>query len=340
MAAVLFLCAFSGCAPRPPAAVHEVQFFAFGTLVELSIVTPEAGVAKEAEGQVRSLFDTLHRELYPWAPGALAGTNGALEGGRPAAAASWLRALIRRAQALSERSGGRFNPAIGRLVELWGFHRDEPRAAPPAAERIAALVAAAPNMEDLSFVGDTLQGRNPALMLDLGAYAKGYAVDRAIARLKRLGAVGGLVNAGGDLRAFGARGARPWRIGIRHPRGPGVIAALEIDGAEAVSTSGDYERFFMHRGRRYHHILDPKSGYPAAGAIAATVVHRRGAVADAAATALVVAGRREWREVARRLGIDKAMLIDAEGFIHLTPELRARLQFQVEPARSLLEASS
>jgi thiamine biosynthesis lipoprotein len=140
-----------------------------------------------------------------------------------------------------------------------------------------------------------------------------------------------IVNAGGDLRAIGTHGDRPWRIGIRHPRADGVIASVELGRDESVFTSGDYERYFLFRGKRYHHILDPRTGYPARGTASVTVISRDPGAADAAATALVVAGPDEWQAIAWSMGIRNVMLIDHQGRAHVTPSMAKRIRFEVEP---------
>jgi len=183
-------------------------------------------------------------------------------------------------------------------------------------------------MEDLIIDQQTLRGNNPALQMDLGGFAKGYAVDRAIERLQALGIRNAIVNAGGDLRAIGRHGKRPWHIGIRHPRKPGIIAAVDVQGDESVFTSGNYERFFDYQGVRYHHIIDPRSGYPARGTLSVTVIHPDAGTADAAATALFVAGPKGWRQVARRMGLQQVMLIDSEMRVHITPAMRKRVFFK------------
>jgi thiamine biosynthesis lipoprotein len=114
-----------------------------------------------------------------------------------------------------------------------------------------------------------------------------------------------------------------------------VLATLELSEDESVLTSGDYERFFMYDGKRYHHIMDPRTGYPAQGAMAATVICRGAAEGDAASTALVVAGPTEWQAVARDMGMGQAMLIDSLGRIHLTEALRPRLRFTTDPERGI-----
>jgi thiamine biosynthesis lipoprotein len=127
--------------------------------------------------------------------------------------------------------------------------------------------------------------------IDLGSIAKGYAVDRCVALLESLGAAAGLVDAGGDLRTFGQKpGGEPWRVGLKDPRVPdSVVTVFELtDGA--VATSGDYERYFTIDNVRYHHILDPKTGFPATGSCSVTVISREACDADAIATAAFVMG--------------------------------------------------
>ena len=140
--------------------------------------------------------------------------------------------------------------------------------------------------------------------------------------LRARGIHNAIVNAGGDLRAIGTHGARPWHIGIRHPRKDGILASIDSAGDTSIFTSGDYERLFEVNGKRFHHILDPRTGYPATGTVAVTVVHENGAIADAAATALFVAGPADWADIARQMGIDRVMLVDSEGTIHMTPAMR------------------
>ncbi|NNJ95529.1 MAG: FAD:protein FMN transferase, partial [Halobacteria archaeon] len=101
-----------------------------------------------------------------------------------------------------------------------------------------------------------------------------------------------------------------------------IIASIDTDGDDSVFTSGDYERLFSVEDVRYHHILDPRTGYPANGSSAVTVVHDNAAIADAAATALFVAGPDEWQSIAERMGIERVMLVDRDGVIHLTPAMR------------------
>jgi len=213
-----------------------------------------------------------------------------------------------------------------RLIALWGFHDEnfEPRLPDPQA--IRALVAANPRMTDLELDGNRVRSRNPAVQLDFGGFAKGYTVDEVIEALRRGGAEHAVVNAGGDLRAIGRHGDRPWRIGIRHPRADGVLGMIEVSGDESVFTSGDYERYFIWEGRRYHHIIDPRTGYPATGSRSVTVIDSDATTADAAATALFIAGPEGWYEIAKRMGLGYVLLVDSEGVMHMNPAMQSRIE--------------
>lgn len=332
--------ALAGC-NRYNDADYQEEFLAFGTLVSVTLHGVDRALADKAIASVREDLNYMHDAWHPWQPGPLGRVNQLLPlQGRFSMAPS-LHPVIVQSIELSRQSGGLFNPAIGELVKLWGFSQDEPPSGPPPdARAIAELVARQPSMDDLIVDGITLQATNPALQLDFGAFAKGYGVDRVIEHLRELGVKNAIVNAGGDLRAIGAKGVRPWRIGIRHPRGQGVLASVEVSGDESVFTSGDYERFYEYEGKRYHHIIDPRTGYPARGVVSVTVVHRSAAVADAAATALFVAGPEDWKAVAEAMGVTQVMLVDEAGQVHMSPAMAARIHFETQPGKVIVEQAS
>jgi len=325
------VCLLAAC-NRAGDPVYRDQFFAFGTLIDLSLHGVDTPRAEQASRALEQAFTQMHSDWHAWQPGALQQANAGLAAHGQASVDPAMAALIQEANRLSTLSNGLFNPVIGRLVALWGFHNDEPpQGPPPAADRIRQLVEQAPASTDVRVDDGQIRSRNPAVRYDLGAFAKGHAIDRGIEQLEELGILNAIINAGGDLRAIGRHGNRPWRIGIRDPRKPGVLASIELAGDESVFTSGDYERFYEHEGRRYHHIIDPRSGYPAGATVSATVIHPVAATADAAATALFVAGPDAWPAIARQMGVKYVMLVDREGRIHLNPAMQARLKFESEP---------
>jgi thiamine biosynthesis lipoprotein len=167
---------------------------------------------------------------------------------------------------------------------------------------------------------------NPAVQLDFGGVAKGYAIDIACDLLRDMGIENSIVNAGGDLKTLGAHGERAWRIAIRSPGG-GVVGSLEAGRDEAIFTSGNYERFRQDNQTRYPHILDPRNGWPVRELASVTVVTREGLLADAAATALIVAGLEDWSSVARALDLDQVLMVDESGTVWVTEKMRARMSF-------------
>jgi len=322
----------TGCSEPPR--LHQEKILVFGTWVELALWGVDDTTVARAKRVIQGDLGDLHTRWHAWEPGELTRINAAIAGGEPIEVNPAMLPVLVRARELSLRSGDLFNPAIGRLIGLWGFHANAPaKRAPPPAVTIAALVEAAPSMADLDFDGSRLTATNTAVQLDLGAFAKGYGVDIAIGRLRDLGITDALVNAGGDLRVIGRRGDRPWRVGVRAPDG-GLLAAIEVADGESVFTSGTYERQFEHAGVRYHHIIDPRTGYPARGLSSVTLIGRDGAEADAAATALLVAGA-DWPRTARALGVEAALAIDEQGGLQATPAMARRLQFQDDPPPSL-----
>jgi len=306
------------------------RFMAMGTLVDVTVWGAPRAEAEAAAREVEALFHDMHREWDPWGDGALGRLNQGLAAGAPVTPDDDLAALLAEAAALTTASQGLFDPAIGALVRLWGFSSEESRpTAPPPAAEVAAQLAGTVPLPALLGADGRVSGP-PGAQVDLGGFLKGTAVDRGIALLRARGIEHAIVNAGGDLRAIGRRGERPWRIGIRAARDTSVLAALEVEHDDAVFTSGDYERWFDYGGRRYHHVLDPRSGYPAEGIASVTVVHRDAGLADAAATALMVAGRDEWPALADALGVEAVMVVYVDGAIELTEAMRPRAWFTDE----------
>jgi thiamine biosynthesis lipoprotein len=331
----LVLLALVGCGREP---LYQGQAYVFGTLVEISIYGEREARARELEGRVLREFQRLHDSLHAWKPGSeLDRLNAAFAAGKPAPLSPELADLLVDATRWSERSGGLFNPAIGHLIALWGFQRDEFTAVDPAPAEIARWVRANPRMTDVVVAHGQAYSRNPAVRIDLGGYAKGYALDRAAELLRREKVRGALVNIGGNIIAIGRHGERPWRVGIQHPRQPGPLATLDLPDGWAIGTSGDYQRFFERDGRRYCHLIDPRSGYPAQGVQAVTVLippgPQAGVLSDVASKPPFIAGVAGWRAAAAAMGVAHVMLVDAAGHIHLTPAMRPLLKIVARDVR-------
>lgn len=322
---LLLTVALAGCQPRP---LYQQQAYVFGTLVEVTVAddTPEAAPAVSA---VLARFDALHRQLHAWQPSELSALNAALARGETMTVSPELAAMLRDAQGLAARSDELFNPAIGGLIALWGFHADAPQAKVPDTAEVAAWVARQPRMADLVIDDTTVGSRNPAVQLDLGGYAKGRALDEAVATLRAHGIQNALVNVGGNVIALGQRDGRPWRVGVQHPRKPGTLATLDLHDGEAIGTSGDYQRYFEVDGRRYSHLIDPRSGLPAAGLQSVTVLvagKQAGTRSDALSKPLFLDGAPRLADNAVRLGVTGYLAVDVAGRLHVSPAIKARLR--------------
>ncbi len=318
----------AACQAGPPTEpLSKSQFLTFGTLVDLTIAGVSEERAAAAREQLERDFSGMNKEWHAWAPGPLGEVNRKIESGEWFTPPPSIMTLIERGSALSEASRHLFDPAIGRLIRAWGFQgADLEHWRPPDEQTIRRLVAQNPQMGDLERRGGQLRSRNPAVRLDFGGFAKGYGIEQAIHRLRKLGIDNAIVNAGGDLKAIGSRNGTPWTIGIRHPSGKGVLASLTTRDGESVFTSGDYERNFTWNGKRYHHIIDPRTGYPATGSRSVTVIAKDATLADAAATALFIAGPDQWHEIARRMKIRYVLLVDNQGRIHMNPAMQKRVR--------------
>ncbi|HSJ80423.1 MAG TPA: FAD:protein FMN transferase [Thiobacillus sp.] len=322
----MLLWALAACSPPP---LYSQQAYVFGTLVEVSLHGAPEPQAKQAAAAVLARFDELHRTLHAWQPSELSRLNAALARGERATVTPGLAAMLRDAQAWSNQTGDLFNPAIGGLIALWGFHADTPQSRVPEADAIAEWVNHRPRMADLHIENNTVWSSNPAVQLDLGGYAKGRALDDAVAILKTHAISNALVNIGGNVIALGAHGDRPWRVGIQHPRQPGTLAALALRDGEAIGTSGDYQRYFEAGGRRYSHLIDPRSGHPAGGMQSVTVLvtgQQAGTRSDALSKPLFIDGAARLANRASSLGVTHYLAVDGAGQIHVSPAMKARLR--------------
>jgi len=312
--------------------VYQAHILALGTLVDISLDGVDNAKAQAAVAAVTREMNRVQRDWHAWQPGRLMQINQQLAAGKSVQLSDDETRIMQQAINVSRRSDYLFDPAIGKLVALWGFHTDvRPDGPPPGAEAIHALVQQHPSMAALELKHGVLRSRNPAVKLDFGGFAKGIAINRSIAALRQLGIDNAIVNAGGDMRVIGSKGGQAWRIGIRHPRAEGVIASLQMQGDESIYTSGDYERYFDYHGVRYHHIIDPRTGMPAPGVTSVTVIHPDAALAEAADKALFIAGPSGFAAMTARLGITQAMLIDTEGTVYMTPAMSKRIHFEVIP---------
>ncbi|MFT3848707.1 MAG: FAD:protein FMN transferase [Propionivibrio sp.] len=325
----------TACGKAP---LHQQESFVFGTRVEILIADLDEARARPAAVAVLREFDRLHRTYHAWQPSGLSELNAAIAAGRPHAVTPELAAFIADAQRLSALSDARFDPGIGGLIRLWGFQSDEFKPLLPNPGVLAAWRAARPGIADLKLDGLLVSSRNPQVALDFGGYLKGAALDRAVEILRAQGVRNALINIGGNVMALGTKNGARWRVGIQHPRRPGPLATIELNDGEAIGTSGDYQRFFELDGKRYCHLLDPRSGEPVMHTQAVTVLvsprPAAGTLSDVASKPLFIVGP-AWPAAARRMEVDQVLRVDSSGRVQVTRKLNERLEFVGTPPESL-----
>ena len=239
--------------------------------------------------------------------------------------------VLERAQYFSGLSGGAFDVTVGAVSRLWDFPNAR---VPPAAARIAALLPLVGHRQ-LQVQDGRVFFRHPGIYLDLGAVGKGFAVDQAVAALQAAGVACGLVDVSGNIRFWGRKpDGWPWRLGVQHPRLADQQIEVEDLGLPALSTSGDYEQYFEYQGERFHHLLDPATGYPARRAISATVWTTTATDADILSTTVFVLGPEAGLQLVAALPQAEALVFFEEGgqLRHrVSAGLEGRLRFAAAP---------
>ena len=296
------------------------------TLVTITVVSDDS---RKAEAAIDSAFNAIRElelALSFWTDDSEIAKVNSGAAIAPVRVSEETFELARIALSISKSTSGAFDPTVGPLMRLWDF-RD----------------ASIPSMESLSSASESVGYQKikldsssssifltePGMSFDTGGIAKGYAVDRALEDLRKNGIRSALVAIAGDMRAFGAReDGEPWMVGIKDPRGNSeddIVATLELRD-EAVSTSGDYERFFMKDGRRYHHLINPATGYPAEGTMSFTVLAPRAVLTDGYATGAFVLGPEKGIEALREQGLE-GIAISTDGKVHVSPGLKSRIEW-------------
>lgn len=265
----------SSCQQQPRE--HHDTFLAFGTIINVTLLDVDDKTAEKSFRHIREDLAIMHRVWHVWEPGSLMRINSLLPYKTEFSASPAVLDVVHVAKKLAIQSKHLFNPAIGKLIALWGFHSHKQPGIQPSDKEIQRLVKLNPTLENISIDGVRMNTNNAAVKIDLGAVAKGVAIDRLLTYLKQQGIHNALIDTGGDLKVIGNHGDRPWKVAIRDPRfnpqpntkkTQSIVATLELKGNEAAFTSGDYERYFKNKknqDKHFHHIIDPRTGYPATG---------------------------------------------------------------------------
>ena len=228
------------------------------------------------------------------------------------------------AQTYARLSGGAFDFTVGPLVSLWGFNKDQPGLADEDPSQ--AMIKDTMRLVDyraLKFIRhqSVISGRleHSGMRIDVGAFSKGFAADKALYFLQHHGITSALVAAGGTICAVGSKpDGQPWQIGIRHPRNDSSFLTVVALRDQSVSTSGDYEKFYYKAGKRRSHIIDPRTGYPVTAIQSVTVIAPTGIASDSLSTSLFVLGPADGIRLIKKLPGCEALIVTADGEVVYT----------------------
>jgi len=237
---------------------------------------------------------------------------------------SELFSLLEESVRLSNLTKGCFDVTIYPLWKIWKFEGENIEVpSKRGIERALELVA----YKNMILQDGKIKFAKKGMGIDLGGIAKGYAVDAAIKVLKEKNVKSAMVNAGGDIYVLGRKQGKPWRIGIRHPRKEGEILGIVEVEDRAIVTSGDYERFFFSEGKRYHHIFNPKTGYPAEECQSVTIVAKKATFADGLATGVFVLGPKEGMDLIESLEEVEGVIVSKEGEVSVSSGLVSKIEY-------------
>lgn len=303
-----------------------------GSELHLTAWTADEAAAVGAFEAVFAEFDRLDGLMSVWREGSEILRLNAAAGISPVPVSHDVQEALVDARRISEWTGGKFDVTFGALSGLWKFDQDQDGTVPSRADILARL----PLIDYEKLIIDQTAGTafltQKGMRAHLGGIGKGYAVDRGVAILRERGLRDFMIQSGGDMYVAGSRGDRPWRVGIRDPRGAAdsSFAALDLTDA-AMSTSGDYERFFMKDGKRYHHIIDPDVGEPAKGSRSVTIVAVRSVLADGLSTGVFLIGPDKGMALVERLPGVEGVIVTAKNNVLVSSGLARRLVVKSPP---------
>lgn len=327
LVALVFI-ALSACAGIPsgqePVMVTRAQM-QMGTVVKITAVAQSEAAAQAAASAGFAEIRRLEELLSTWIPTSELSRVNAAAGGMPVPVSPETLTVVQRAVQAAALTGGGFNIAIGPAVDAWRVTESQRIPASSELEALRPLVDLQAVHVDLR--AETIALEKAGMRIDVGGIGKGYAADQAVMAMQKAGALAGVVALSGDIKTFGRLpGGMLFPVGIQHPRQDGAVLAWIDLQDEAISTAGDYERFFEREGIRYHHILDPKTLQPARGCQSVTVIAKEGVWADGLDTGIFVMGPERGMELVEQLPDVEAIIVDQDGHMLVSSGLKKRIR--------------
>jgi len=312
--------------------VVERAGVAMGSELQLRAWTIDEASARSAFDEVYAEFERLEALMSTWRPGSDVLRINAAAGVQPVPVHPDVRDVLRQARQISEWTEGSFDVTFGALTDVWKFDHDQDNSIPAEAEIRARLPLIDYRRIEIDDRAGTVFLTRAGMKIHLGGIGKGYAVERALRILRGAGLRDFMVQAGGDLYVAGHKDGRPWRLGINDPRGPEGRSFATIDLTDSTfSTSGDYARFFMKDGIRYHHILDPADGQPARGCRSVTIVADSPLLADGLSTGVFILGPVAGMALIERLPHVEGVIVTAKNEVLVSSGLKDKFVLLHQP---------
>jgi thiamine biosynthesis lipoprotein len=296
------------------------------TLVSISVVAGSEDKARGAIAEAYRELDRLGQLLNFYADDSELSAINRNAGIKPVRGSADTLDIIRTAVYAGEQTEGGFDVTVGPIVRLWDFKKKKVPT-PELIEKAKDLVGYKHIIVDSA--ASTVFLDKKGMQIDLGGILKGYAADKAVDVLMQKGIDDGIVAVAGDIRVFGHQpDGKPWNIGIQNPRQTGendaLLATVHLENG-GISTSGDYQRYFIEKGVRYHHLLNPLTGYPQSLCRSVTIVAPTSALTDSFATGIFILGPTKGIAVLEKLGLD-GLIVDKDGGIRMTKGLKDKVQ--------------
>ncbi len=321
----LLLCLLVSCGPDEKKLYKETRTSMY-TIVEITVSSDSQQKAKTAIDKAFGELERLAKLLNFYAEDSEISTVNRHAGNKPVRVSPETMEIIEKALYVSENTGGAFDITVGPLVRLWDFQK---KIIPDRAivKEKFKLVGYKNIVIDKG--ASTVFLKTKGIQIDLGGIIKGYAADKAVEILKQQGIRAGIVAIAGDIKTFGIRpDGGLWKVGIQNPRqqtDKDEITATIAMTDRAISTSGDYQKFFIKGGKRYHHILNPKTGYPVDECRSVSIIAKDGGLTDPFSTGIFILGAEKGIKLLEEMGID-GIIVDKNGKIYTTPNLRGKFE--------------
>ena len=303
-----------------------------GSTLQLTAWTPDDATARAAFEAVFAEFDRLEALMSVWRDGSDVLRINAAAGERPVAVDRDVREVLRAARQISEWTTGKFDVTFGALADVWKFDQDQDNAVPDAdaiRRRLALIDYRAIAVDDQA---GTVFLTRKGMRVNLGGIGKGYAIGHGADILRRRGLNDFMIQSGGDLYVAGRAGGEPWRLGIADPRASDRHSFATVDLSDSTfSTSGDYERFFMKDGVRYHHLIDPAVGQPARACRSVTIVSDSPVLADGLSTGVFIMGPTAGMALIERLPGVSGVIVTAKNEVLVSRGLKDRFVLLAPP---------